>query len=88
MSPQFFTFDNKYIYASSNLGRDKSAIVIFDPATGKEMEVLYENPDYDVDQLSYSDKNKVLTNATWDAVKRDRHFFDEETKKIYEQDPE
>jgi len=84
MSPQFFTFDNKYIYASSNLGRDKSAIVIFDPATGKEMEVLYENPDYDVDQLAYSEKRKVLTNATWDAVKRDRHFFDEQTKKIYD----
>ena len=44
MSPQFFTFDNKNIYASSNLGRDKTAIVIFDLATGKEMEVLYENP--------------------------------------------
>ena len=25
--PLFFTFDNKYIYAASNLGRDKSAIV-------------------------------------------------------------
>src|SRR5207248_2788826 len=27
-APQFYTFDNKAIYASSNIGRDKSAIVV------------------------------------------------------------
>ena len=36
--PQFFTFDNRNIYASTNLnGRDKVAIVEFDLATGKEI---------------------------------------------------
>lgn len=33
--PLFFTYDNKDLYASSNIGRDKAAIVRLDPATGK-----------------------------------------------------
>lgn len=78
MSPQFFTFDNKKLYSVSNLGRDKTAAVIFDPATGKEEELLYENPDYDVDLLVYSRARKVLTAARYTSWKRERHFFDGE----------
>lgn len=78
LSPQFFTFDNKNIYASSNLGRDKSAIVEFDPRTGKEVKVLYENKDYDVDALFYSRARKVLTAARYTSWKRERYFFDKE----------
>ncbi len=76
MAPHFFTFDNKNIYASSNLGRDKSAIVEFDPSTGKEVKVLYGNPDYDVDALFYSKARKVLTAARYTSWKRERYFFD------------
>lgn len=78
MSPQFFTFDNKKFYAVSNLGRDKTAAVIFDPVTGKEEQVLYENPDYDVDLLVYSRARKVLTAARYTSWKRERYFFDKE----------
>jgi dipeptidyl aminopeptidase/acylaminoacyl peptidase len=80
----FFTFDNKNVYASSNLGRDKSAIVILDIANGKELETLYENPDFDISDLNYSQKRKVLTSASYESWKVERHFFDDETKKIYE----
>ncbi len=80
----FFTFDNKNVYASSNLGRDKAAVVIMDPSTGKELEVLYENPDYDVQDLYYSRKRKVLTSASYESWKVERHFFDDETRSIYE----
>jgi len=76
MSPQFFSFDNKNIYASSNLGRDKAAIVEFDPRTGKEIKMLYENKDFDVDGLFYSQARKVLTAARYTSWKRERHFFD------------
>jgi hypothetical protein len=30
LQPLFFTFDNKDLYALSNIGRDKAAIVLFD----------------------------------------------------------
>lgn len=84
LSPKFFTFDNKKLYAGSNLGRDKSAIVIFDPETGKEEEVLFENDNYDVSGLSYSKKDKKLIAASYTGVKAVRHFFDPEFKAIFE----
>ncbi|NTV84945.1 MAG: S9 family peptidase, partial [Bacteroidales bacterium] len=82
MSPVFFTFDNKNVYAISNLGRDKTAAVVFDIKNGKEIEVLYENKDYDVESMFYSRKRKVLTTANYYSDKRNRHFFDEETRQI------
>ncbi|NOU47809.1 MAG: S9 family peptidase [Bacteroidales bacterium] len=84
LDPAFFTFDNKYLYATSNLGRDKSAAVVFDPETGKEIEVLYKNDGYDLSNISYSRKRKVLTAASFVSWKRERHFFDETTKQLFE----
>ena len=84
LSPAFFTFDNKNIYATSNLGRDKSVVVEFDIANGKEIRTLYENPDYDVTGIDYSKKRKVLTSASFESWKIEQYFFDEETKKIFD----
>lgn len=84
MSPEFFTFDNKRLYATSNIGRDKSAAIIFDPATATETEVLYENADYDVSGISYSRKRKVITAASYTSWKRERNFFDETSQKMFE----
>jgi len=83
VSPMFFTFDNKNVYALSNLGRDKVAVVIFDIKNGKELEILYENPDYDISGLHYSRKRKELTSASYQSFKRERHFFDEKTKSLF-----
>ena len=83
MAPQFFTFDNKKLYAGSNIGRDKAAIVIFDPETGKEEEVLFQSDEYDVEGLNYSKKDKKLIAASYTGVKQERHFFDEEYKAIF-----
>ena len=82
--PQFFDFNNKNVYAGSNLGRDKSAGVIFDPKTGKEVETIYENDKYDVSDVSYSRKRKVLTAASYISWKRERHFFDDQMANIFE----
>lgn len=83
LSPQFFTFDNKKLYASSNLNRDKAAAVIFDPVTATETELLYENEDYDISSISYSRKRKVITAVSFTSWKRERHFFDETTKNLF-----
>lgn len=84
LSPQFFTFDNKNLYVSTNLGRDKAVIAEFDPTTAKEVKVLYENPDFDVDGLSYSRKRKVLTYASYESYKAEYYFFDDIIKGIYQ----
>lgn len=79
----FFTFDNKTIYASSNLGRDKQAIVRFDIEKGKEMELIFDHPEVDVDGLNYSHKRKVLTTITYERAKLERIFLDDETKALF-----
>jgi dipeptidyl aminopeptidase/acylaminoacyl peptidase len=85
ISPLFFTFDNQKFYVSSNINRDKSIITIFDPKTKKETgEVIYEHPEYDVSSLSYSRKRKVLTATSYTDWKRRRHFFDPQTKALFQ----
>ncbi len=84
LNPLFFTFDNKQIYASSNLGRDKSAIVKYDIANGEEIEMLFEHPDVDVSGLSYSRKRKVLTSINYTTWKLQREYLDDRTRSIYE----
>lgn len=76
MSPQLFTFDNKMLYSVSNLERDKTALVTFDPATGKEAEVLFETDEADVEDVNYSRKDKKLLSVSWTTDKDKEHFFD------------
>ena len=84
-NPLFFTFDNKNIYASSNLnGRDKSAIVEWDIDGKKEVQEIYANPDFDVDGLDYSRKRNVLTMVTWTGEKSERKILDPETQAMYD----
>ncbi|MDT3695476.1 MAG: S9 family peptidase [Ignavibacterium sp.] len=83
LAPIFFTFDNKNLYVASNIGRDKAAIVEYDIANNKEIRVLYENPDYDVENLSYSKKRKVITFASYLGWKQEYHFFDKTTEDEY-----
>jgi len=83
LSPMFFTFDNKNLYATSNLERDKSAAVIFDLETAKVSEVLYENPNYDVSGISYSRKRKVITAAYYTGYKQEYKFFDKTSEEAF-----
>ena len=83
-SPQLFTFDNKNLIAASNLGRDKVAIVEYDLATNKEIRMINENPDYDMEGVDWSHKRKVLTMAYYTGWKQERDFLDDETKAMYE----
>ncbi len=83
MQPLFFTFDNdQVIYAASNLGRDKTAIVKFDLPTAKETEIIYQNPEVDVTTLLKSKKRKVITGVVYITDKRHYHFFDEQRKQL------
>ena len=82
-APLFFTFDNKNLYVSSNIGRDKSAIVEYNIANKSEIKTLYENPEYDVNGLSYSRKRKVIEFANYIGWKQEYHFFDKEAQEIY-----
>ena len=60
IDPLFFTFDDKHLYVASNMGRDKSAIYTFDVENGRNLKLIYERPDVDVDHLIRSKKRKCL----------------------------
>ena len=82
VSPFFYTFDNKNIYAASNRGRDKSAIVTLDVKTGKE-KVFFQDPEVDMQNLSYSKKRHVLWTAVYSKDKTERHFFDKQIESVF-----
>ena len=83
LSPLFFTFDNKNLYAASNIGRDKSSIVEYDIDKGKEIRTLFAHEEVDVSNLSYSRKRKVLTGISYTTDKRHRKFLDAHSKAIF-----
>ena len=74
--PILFTFDNKYIYALSDLGRDRQAIVKYDLAKNVELEELYQHPEVDITSLDYSRKRKVLTSIGYTDWKFQRKILD------------
>lgn len=84
VNPLFFTYDNRRLYAASNLKRDKDAIVVFDPEKAEEVEVIFEHPQVDASGLMRSDKRKMITGVAFTAAKRGYHFFDAERREIQE----
>jgi dipeptidyl aminopeptidase/acylaminoacyl peptidase len=80
MFPLFFTFDNKSIYACSNVGRDKCAIVTLDLSTGEEIDTIFSHPEVDVMGLKYSKARKKLLYAGYSTWKSEAHFLDENAK--------
>ncbi len=84
INPLFFDFDNKNLYVTSNLGRDKAAIVKMNPQTGAELSVLFEHSDVDAGGLFYSHKRKVLTAITFTTWKKYRKFLDGPTLEMFE----
>ncbi len=84
LAPQFFDFDNgNVVYAVSNLGRDKTAVVKYDLKENKEIEEIFINNEVDVDGINYSNKRKVLTSIEYTNEKLNRKFLDSETESIF-----
>lgn len=82
-SSAFFTFDNKQLYVISNMNRDKRAIVIFDPKSQKETQLMYEHPEFDISSLNFSRKRKVLTDIEYFSSKRERILLDAQTANMF-----
>ncbi|BDD06876.1 S9 family peptidase [Aureibacter tunicatorum] len=81
--PLIFTFDNKNLYVSSNIGRDKNAIKLFNIESKTEQESIFEHNDVDVYNLSYSKKRKKLTAVHFETDKDHLHFLDAESETVY-----
>ena len=59
----------------SNIGRDKAAVVEFDPESGKETKVLFEQPDVDVSGSALFEKAKSYYVCDLHDVERRKEIF-------------
>lgn len=83
-APQCFTADNRRLYAASNLGRDKLAIVLVDPATAREEELVYVRDDVDVAGIAWSKARKRASFVAYQTAKAERHYLDPDAESLYE----
>jgi dipeptidyl aminopeptidase/acylaminoacyl peptidase len=83
ITPLFFSADNQFIYALSNRGRDKKALVLIDPNQPASEKVVFERSDVDLWSATWSDRNKRLSSVEFQTEKLGREFFDPETKAIF-----
>ena len=82
-APQVFSADNKTLYVASNLGRDKVAIVLVDPATAKEKSVVYARDDVDIADVVWSKARQRLAYADYQTWKNERHYLDDDAQKLF-----
>jgi len=82
--PLLFTADNRKLYVGSNLGRDKVAIVLVDPATGKEGQVVYERDDVDVQNIAWSRARQRASFVNYQTWKLERHYLDPDARQLFE----
>lgn len=82
--PSAFDKENRNIYVLSNVNRDKITLVEYDPVANKEAKEIFGNNHYDLSTIFYDKKKQILASATWEAKKRERHFFDKDWKEIYD----
>ena len=85
LAPLFFTFDNQYLYVTSNIDRDKQAIYKYDVAHNEFLEEIYSHPEVDVASLLKSRKQKKITGVSYFTDMRQYQFFDEERKALQEE---
>ncbi|WP_256760361.1 prolyl oligopeptidase family serine peptidase [Cohnella sp. WQ 127256] len=82
-SPLMFTSDNKQLYAISNIGRDKAALVRFDLASKKVVETIYEREDSDVLGFLPNSEKKTVAAAVYETDKQGLYFLDKDMEKEY-----
>ena len=84
LSPLYFTFDDRNLYVSSNLNRDKAAIYRYDPEKAELLDLVYEHPEVDVNNVLRSKARKVFTGVAYTTDRTGYHFFDDQRRKLQE----
>jgi dipeptidyl aminopeptidase/acylaminoacyl peptidase len=84
LDPLFFTFDNQKLYVASNLGRDKTAIYLYDVGAGRLLDLVFEHPEVDVSGLLRSKARQAITGVAFTTDKPHYRFFDPERRQLQE----
>jgi dipeptidyl aminopeptidase/acylaminoacyl peptidase len=80
MSPLGFDFDNKTMFVSSNIGRDRAAIYRYNPETDKMGEMVYGHDVVDMGGLMMSRKQQKLLGVTYNYEYPETVYFDKATE--------
>ncbi|MCB9091811.1 MAG: S9 family peptidase [Halobacteriovoraceae bacterium] len=81
--PIVFDRDERYLYALSNLKRDKTALVLYDPLNNREVKKIFQHNQVDVDDIEYSEKSKKLLAIKYVTWKDQYLFKDSGYEKMY-----
>ncbi|KOS71677.1 peptidase [Lysinibacillus contaminans] len=81
VAPLAFSKDNKYIYATSNKGRDKIEVVKYD-LEGNET-VIMSNPDVDVSGVLYNAQQDKVLYGAYVTDKLHYQFFDKNFEQLF-----
>ena len=79
-----FTADNRQLYAISNRGRDKKALVIIDPRKPDAEQPVFVHPDVDLGGVTWSRLRKKITDVNYVTAKVERKFYDADTERLYQ----
>lgn len=82
--PLRFSADNKYIYVASNLERDKTAIIKYDPDNEREVETIFESKEADVNHVLVSRKTNEVVGVKYSTAHLNYELFTDYHKKIYD----
>jgi len=83
--PVGFAPDDKHLYIASNKGRDKTAIIEFDPIAKTETSVLYENSAADVYHVITSPKTNDIVGVEYFTSHKNYKFFSSFYEKLFEE---
>jgi dipeptidyl aminopeptidase/acylaminoacyl peptidase len=81
--PIGFCSESDCLYALSNQGRDKTALVEINCQTGKETRIIYSHPDVDLSDAGYSKQTKKVLFAEYTTWKNQREYLDSATKTLF-----
>ncbi|OBZ10820.1 peptidase [Bacillus sp. FJAT-27264] len=80
--PVMFTADNKQLYVLTNIDKDKTELVIYDPSTHKVVQTLYAHPEVDITEVLLSQDNQKLLAAIYERDKTEYHFFEKDLEQL------
>jgi dipeptidyl aminopeptidase/acylaminoacyl peptidase len=82
--PLTFSGVENYFYATSNVGRDKTAIVEINAEDGKEQRVVYASDKADLQRVEYMRSKHRLESVAWEEDKPKKHFFEKYLEKVHQ----
>lgn len=82
ITPLVFDYDNKTLFVTSNIGRDKTAIYEFDPKLNKLGKLIFANDNVDVSNLLMSDKQEKILGVRYMDEYPQVVYFDKTTEQL------